>query len=74
MGRLRLYFYAGKIAHFSFTYEKLNKTDGLQQYGCIGPLVYIFCVHLSVFAGCNVLDLGIRQHKTFKSLFHSFLV
>ena len=29
-GRLVLYFYAGKVAHFSFTYEKVNKIDSLQ--------------------------------------------
>ena len=35
------FFYAGKIAQFSFTYEKVNKTDSVQPYGCNGPLVYI---------------------------------
>ena len=29
MGRLRLYFYARKIANFSLTHEKVNKTDSL---------------------------------------------
>ena len=26
-----------KIAHFSFTYEQVNKTDSLQPSGCNGP-------------------------------------
>ena len=30
---------AGKIAYFSFTNEKYNKTDSLQPSGCNGPLV-----------------------------------
>ena len=34
-GRLRQYFYAGQIAYFSFTYEKVNKTDSLQQATCL---------------------------------------
>ena len=32
---------AGKIDNFSFTYEKVNKTDSLQPSGCNGPLVCI---------------------------------
>ena len=28
--RLKLHFYEEKIAHFSFIYEKVNKTDSLQ--------------------------------------------
>ena len=42
MERLRLYFYAGEIAYLSFTYEKVNKTDSLQPYGCKGRLYHIF--------------------------------
>ena len=30
---------AGKIAHFIFTYEKVDKTDSLQPSGCNGLLV-----------------------------------
>ena len=30
---------AGKIANFSFRYEKVNKTDSLQPSCCNGPLV-----------------------------------
>ena len=50
-GRLRLYFYAGKIAHVSLTYNKVNKTHSLQPSCCNGPLVSISsfrCVCLSV--------------------------
>ena len=32
---------ARKMAHFSTTYEKVNKTDSLQPSGSNGPLVYI---------------------------------
>ena len=34
---------AGKMAHFSFTYEKVDKTDSLQPSGCIEPLVFYNC-------------------------------
>ena len=37
--RFKLNFNAGEIAHFSFTYEKVNKTDSLQQSCCNRPLV-----------------------------------
>ena len=40
--RLRLYFYAGKIAHFCFTDEKVNKTDSLQPSGISRQYVYIY--------------------------------
>ena len=30
---------AGKMVHFTFTYEKVNKADSLQPFGCNGPLV-----------------------------------
>ena len=44
--RLRLYFYAGKITNFPFTYEKVNKTNSLKPFGCNGPLAIkaLFCV------------------------------
>ena len=32
---------AGVIADFSFTYEKINKTDSLQPSGCNGPFVLL---------------------------------
>ena len=35
-GGLRLYFNAGKIAHFFLAYKKLNKTDRLQKSICNG--------------------------------------
>ena len=41
-GRLRLYFYAGNIAHYTSTYEKVNKTDRLQAFGCNGPFLTIY--------------------------------
>ena len=34
---IRLYFYAGKIAHFSYAHEKFDKTYCLQQLACNGP-------------------------------------
>ena len=33
------YIFAGKFAQFSFTYEKVNRTDSLQPSSCDGPLV-----------------------------------
>ena len=33
-GRIRLYVYSEKIAHFLFTYEKGSKTYTLQLSGC----------------------------------------
>ena len=43
-GRLRLYLYAGKIAHFSFICEKGSKIDTLQPSGCNGLLVLVIDV------------------------------
>ena len=33
-------FICGKIAHFSSTYENVNKTDNLQPFGCSQPLIF----------------------------------
>ena len=33
----RLYFHAGKIAHYSYTYKNVNLTDSLLPSGCNGP-------------------------------------
>ena len=30
---------AGKITHFSFAYEKVNKTDSFRPSGCDGPFI-----------------------------------
>ena len=43
-----IYFYVQKIAHFSFAYEKANKTDSLQPSGCNGLLVSLMILVLSV--------------------------
>ena len=38
---------AGKIAHFSFTYENVNKTDSFQPSGCNGTIAYL--KHMIIF-------------------------
>ena len=45
---------AGKIAQFSFTYEKVNKTDSSQPSSCKVPLVYVLIFALSAcLSVCN---------------------
>ena len=57
---------AGKITHFSFTYEKVNKTDNFQPSGCKGLLVLIMAtVHNSVFLSClHMLQQNVNRGFT----------
>ena len=47
-GRLGLYLYARKNAHFSLTYEAVYETDSLKSSGCNGPLIYIWILVVSL--------------------------